>query len=234
MVKKTKIDSDITNESKVMVTGALDALHTFPSATNRPLILAKTLLTHSQELTGLPDMKDRLDVESILATNSLAVKDLEKRLKNQEKLIADRDELQLKLNTLQGSLIEMGTKYEQERNKGIVKRIWHSATGTFGLVGMVAFVFLFPAIAFPLIGRLLGYLVSLVPSIAGFIGVVSNNVLDTTIRGIGNFKTSLEKKGLPEIKEMLKNELRMSQDSDHVNVIDSRRSALAKPQNVQI
>ena len=232
VVKKTQIDSNIGNESKVMVTGALDALHTLPSATNPPVTLAKTLLTHSQELTGLPDMKDRLDVQAILATNSLALKDLEKRLKNQEKLIADRDELQAKLSAVQGRLVEMGIKYEQERNKSIVKRIWNWGIGTFGLAGTIAFIVFCPAVAIPLLGRLLALLVSVIPSVAGLVGVVSNKVLDTTIKGISNFKTSLENKGLPEVKEMLKNELRMSQDSSHVNVIKSRRSALVRPQSI--
>ena len=226
VAKKTKIDSDIGNESKVMVTGALDALHTLPSATNPPVKLAKTLLTHSQQLTGLPEMKDRLDIQAIL-TNSLAVKDLEKRLKNQEKLIADRDELQAKLDAVQGRLVEMGTKYEQERNKSIVKRIWHWVIGTFGLAGTIAFIVFCPAVAIPLLGRLLAWLVSVIPSVAGLVGVVSNKVLDTTIKGISNFKTSLDKKGLPEIKDMLKTELRMAQDSGHMATIDSRRTALA-------
>jgi hypothetical protein len=177
-------------------------------------------------------MKDRLDVQAILATNSLALKDLEKRLKNQEKLIADRDELQAKLGAVQGRLVEMGIKYEQERNKSIVKRMWNWGIGTFGLAGTLAFIVFCPAVAIPLIGRLLALLVSVIPSIAGLVGVVSNKVLDTTIKGISNFKTSLENKGLPEVKEMLKNELRMSQDSGHVKVIKSRRSALVAPQSI--
>lgn len=215
----------IANESKVMVTGALDSLHFAP--TNPPVDLAKTLLARSQELTGLPPIGDRLDIQAILATNVSAIRDLEKRMKNQEQLIADRDKLQAKIDELQGKLVDMGAKYEEERNKNIVKRVWHWGLGTFGLAGTIAFIVFCPAVALPLLGRLLGFVVSVIPSITGFMGVVSNKVLDSTVQGISNFKQAVEKKGMTEVKELLKVELRQAQDRDHVNVIDARRSALA-------
>lgn len=215
----------IANESKVMVTGALDSLHFAP--TNPPVDLAKTLLARSQELTGLPPIGDRLDIQAILATNVSAIRDLEKRMKNQEQLIADRDKLQAKIDELQGKLVDMGAKYEEERNKNIVKRVWHWGLGTFGLAGTIAFIVFCPAVALPLLGRLLGFVVSVIPSITGFMGVVSNKVLDSTVQGISNFKQAVEKKGMTDVKELLKVELRQAQDRDHVNVIDARRSALA-------
>lgn len=226
--KKKKMDvtnAAIANESKVMVTGALDSLHFAP--TNPPVDLAKTLLTRSQELTGLPPVGDRLDIQAILATNVSAIRDLEKRMKNQEQLIADRDKLQAKIDELEGKLIDMGAKYEQERNRSIVKRVWHWGLGTFGLAGAIAFFVFCPAVALPLFGRLLGFVVSAIPSVAGFIGVVSNKVLDTTVQGISNFKESVEKRGMDDVKQMLKTELRLAQDKNHVDIIDARRAALA-------
>jgi hypothetical protein len=168
-----------------------------------------------------------LDIQAILATNVSAIRDLEKRMKNQEQLIADRDKLQAKIDELQGKLVDMGAKYEEERNKNIVKRVWHWGLGTFGLAGTIAFIVFCPAVALPLLGRLLGFVVSVIPSITGFMGVVSNKVLDSTVQGISNFKQAVEKKGMTDVKELLKVELRQAQDRDHVNVIDARRSALA-------
>jgi hypothetical protein len=215
----------INNESKVMVTGALDSLHFAPS--NPPVDLAKTLLTRSQELTGLPPIGDRLDVQAILATNVSAIRDLEKRMRNQEQLMADRDRLQAKIDELQGKLVDMGALYEEERNKSIVKRVWRWGLGTFGLAGTIAFFVFCPAIAIPLLGRVLGFVVSAVPSITGFVGVVSNKVLDTTVQGISNFKKSIDDRGMTDVKDLLKNELRRAQDTDHVHYIDARRAVLA-------
>lgn len=226
----------IANESKVMVTGALDSLHLAP--TNPPVTLAKTLLTRSQELTGLPPIKERLDVQAILATNLVALRDLEKRMKNQEQLVADRDKLQAENEQLKSKLVDMGAKYEEERNKGIVKRMWHWGLGTFGLAGTIAFIIFCPAVAIPLLGRLLGFMVSAIPSIAGFIGVVSHKVLDTTVQGVSNFKQAIANKGMAaelkasDVKEMLKIELRQAQDQSHVDLIDARRAALATPKTL--
>ena len=228
-----KVDSAnvaIANESKVMVTGALDSLHFAP--TNPPVDLAKTLLTRSQELTGLPPIGERLDIQALLATNALAIRDLEKRMKNQEQLIADRDKVQAQNEELRSKLVDMGAKYEEERNKSIAKRVWHWGLGTFGLAGTIAFIVLCPAVALPLLGRLLGFVVSAVPSIAGFIGVVSHKVLDSTVQGISNFKQAVEKKGLTDVKDMLRVELRQAQDQAHVDIIDARRSALAETQSI--
>lgn len=183
----TAATSGLDEASRELTTGALDSLDYAPS--NAPVELARDLLKFNQGISGVPT--DRIDVLGVLATNAAAVEDLDGRLSRYAGLIEEQKRLQGRIAELEDRLIDMGTKYEAERNKSIVKRIWRWAIGTLGVGGLIALVIFFPA-ALPILGTILGKLVGMLPKLAGFVGVVSRKAFDGVVKGVGEVRYQLK------------------------------------------
>lgn len=225
--KETKVQKSIalsndkiTEESKALTTGVVDALSVAP--TNPPTNLALTLAKHDQQLEGLPTQ--RIDVSSILALNQEAIKALDKRLGYQETLLREKDALQAKLEAQQAKLVEMGKLYEEEKNRNIVKRIWRWGLSTLGLGGIIALCVLCPAVV-PIIGRIFGWLVSKVPKLAGMLGVVSKNAFDSVVKGVGEIRKAVKSTN-PDVSQLIDTELSKATDKSDKVLIEKRREVL--------
>lgn len=127
---------------------------------------------------------------------------------------------------LEAKLQEYGKKYEEERNRSIVKRVWFWATGLFGIAGAVAFFVFCPAIALPLLGRLLGWIVAAAPAVAGWVGVVGKKAFDQVIVGVQKGKDALRASGKPAEAEVINTELHKAVDEQHRDLVDIRKDAL--------
>lgn len=209
--------AQMTEESRALTTGAKDALDHAP--TNAPVNLAKTLLAKDQQIEGLP--KKRIPVEDILNGHAEAIAEMRERFKLQEALIEKNSQLEAKLRQREEELLAMGKKYEEERNKSVVKRFWLWATGTFGLLGGIAFIVFCPAIALPLLSRLIGWVVSAVPAAAKVFGVVTKGAWDATVRGLDKAKEKMSVRD----KEVLLETLGREMDSSHKKLVRVARPA---------
>jgi hypothetical protein len=227
------VDGKLTEESRALTTGALDALGFAP--TNPPTQLAKRFLERDQQIEGVP--AERIDVAGILATNKAAIESLERRFLQQQQLLEERTALRAELEKANARLLELGRMYEQEKSKSLVGRIKAWVLGTFGLGGLIALVIFCPA-ALPIIGSIASFLVSRIPSVANLIGVVGKSAFDAVCKGVGNARSSLKeaskhnpdkKYSAAEVLEMLDTELKESTEVGSANfrpLIEARRSQL--------
>lgn len=176
---------------------------------------AKTYVRYAKEVLGPP-------------AEDLSTDQLEDRHKRDAKVLAER-------NKAESKLIELGRVKEAENNKSLISKIWHWALSTFGLLGGIAFLIFCPGIAIPLGLKLLGWLVStivsMIPSLISFVGVVGKSAFDNVVTGIG--KARAELKANPEktytaseVQKILDTHLAISTDVSDKKLIESRRGSL--------
>lgn len=192
----------LAETSRVLTTGALDSLQLAP--TNPPVDLARSLLRADQQIEGVPVR--RLDVSGVLSGDTAATGDLRARMVRLDGLLEERVRLEARVAALTSDLVEMGRKYEQERNRGILRRV----TGWLGLGGTVAavvalFVFFPPSIA--IAGHLLGWVVNRLPGMASTLGVVSVKAFDGVVAGVERAKAALGRAGTSRLEENLRQEM---------------------------
>ena len=224
----------LQEESRALTTAALDAVSLAP--TNPPTALAKRFLQRDQEIEGMP--VQRIEVEALLAEKDAAWKALEGRMEEQRRLLQQRGELGSRLRKAESQLTELGRKYEEEKNRSLIRRVWHWAVGTVGLGGVIAACVLCPAVL-PLLGNLLGWMIGKVPALAGFLGLVGRKAFDGVVKGVGEVRRELKQmKGLPadqqrsyrpaELLELMDGTLkRTTEDAEnHRELIEARRDAL--------
>lgn len=209
-------DALLKEESRALTTGALDSLSYAP--TNPPTDLAKKFLRRDQQIEGMP--AKRIDVEAILAGQAKAIADLDARFIKIDALLDERIRLEIENKRLTDALVEMGQKYEAERNKSIVRRLygWLGFGGTIAAI-LALFVFFPPAIA--IAGRLLAWIVTKLPGLASFVGVVGTKAFDATVRGVEKAKTALGDK-VPALEA----ELGRSMDDAHKKLVRARKLTL--------
>lgn len=121
-------------------------------------------------------------------------------------------------------LAALGEKAEKERNQNIVKRVWRWSIATFGIGGLVAICIFFP-IVIPILGRILAWVVSKIPVLAGFIGLIGTKVADGLIAGVQ--KTNTDKTVTVEAKKKLRSNLEAKKDLGDSALIDARREVVA-------
>jgi hypothetical protein len=224
----------LQEESRALTTAALDAVTLAP--TNPPTSLAKRFLQRDQEIVGMPTQ--RIDVEALLAEKDTAWKELNARMEEQRRLLQQRGELETRLRQAESELVELGRKYEAERNRSVVRRVWGWAVGTLGIGGIVAACVLCPAVL-PLLGNLLGWLIGKIPALAGFVGLVGRRAFDGVVKGVGEIRRELKQgKALPpeqqpsyrpaEVLDLVDNTLRGATEGEanHRGLIEARREAL--------
>jgi hypothetical protein len=208
---QTKNATEMTEQSRALTTAGVDTLSLAPS--NQFTSLALEFARKDQQLEGLP--QTRIDVDGLLAGDKTAARDLEQRYQLQRSLIAEKARLSEELDQTRSKLVEMGKLYEAERNKGIVKRVWHWAIGTLGFAGAIAFFVFCPAIAFPIVTQLARGIVSMVPQMSKLFGVVSKGAWDATVNAIEQAKGALDDEG----KETLESKLARTMDRAHKNLV---------------
>lgn len=224
--KVSQTETAITEQSRAMTTGALDALGFAP--TNAPTEVARTLLERDQQIEGLP--LDRIDVRPLIAQNSEAWNRLQVRFDFQSDLLAERFALTAQNRKLETDLIEMGTKYEAERNKSIVRRIWAWSLGTLGIGGLIALGLLCPFLI-PIAGSFVGWIVGMVPKLAGWVGVVGRKAFDQIVSGVEQVRHELKRDPArtftgKEVLGLMKTELQSATDEAPRKLVAARKESL--------
>lgn len=211
--------SSLTEHSKALTTAGVDVLTLAPFSPH--VTLALDFARRDQQIEGLPLPRNRIDVPALLTNGPAAVAAYATQIKGIDILLSRQAELEAELRAKEGRLIEMGAKYEAEKNKNIVARVWHWSLGTLGIGGIIALMFFFPFLI-PIFGRLVATLVSWFPKIAGFAGVVGTKAFDAVVKGVEHAKEGLGK----EKVEVLHTELSKSTDEAHKAIIDARQRAV--------
>jgi len=152
-------------------------------------------LSRAGGILGAPAMDQSERIAALLSENAAIAGAAHAadvaRIKQESAWMTEKRELEAKL-------IDYGTKYEAERNKSIAHRFWFWFTGLLGvgtIGGIIALCVLCPAvgaIALPILGRLLGWLVGVMPKLAGFLGVVGNGVVNKIVAGVEAFKGKVD------------------------------------------
>lgn len=180
--------------------------------------LSGEFLRREQNLLGLP-VHDQtpviVDSLSNLQTTREAAATHERGRESQEEQWA------AVARTREAALIEMGTKYEAERNKSIVKRFWGWLIATFGIGGIIALCIFFPFLI-PIFGRILAWIVGKIPALAGAIGVVSTKGFDAVVRGIQRAKEDLAKNASADHVKMMTSNLSKEMDQEHKDLVEAR------------
>lgn len=135
----------------------------------------------AQRGVGLP--VERVDIVGELSGDKKALEAARKLEAASALRIETRDALaDAELARLK-ALAELGAKYEKEHNQNIVSRVWHWSIATFGVGGLIALCIFFPAII-PIFARILGWIVSKIPKLAGAIGVVATSAYDKVVGAV--------------------------------------------------
>ncbi len=184
----------------------------------------------SQIATGeisLPAVQTAVGVD--LATYTQAHTDL---VAAQTKLSGLQDNLATTSASLSDSNRQLqGTNGELSalRRQLTWEKIWAYLKTPLGLVLVGALIIAFPALI-PIIGSLIGHIVSMFPAMMSFFGVASKNTIHNVAQGVGNFKDELDKLGadaqvkVSDVKAILSRELSTATDSLDRRVIDHVRN----------
>lgn len=229
LVAETRVATNsaaLTEESRALTTGALDALGYAP--TNAPTDLARRFLQRDQQIEGVP--VQRIDIAALLSTNAAAVKALNARFEHQDRLLVEREQLRVERDAIRAErdaaraeLAELGKKYEAERSKSIWRRIWVWATGTLGITGFIVLCLLCPPVL-AVVVRLLVIVIGKIPALTSLFGVVGTKVIDQVALGVEELKGVALRAGVSE-KDVLA-ALRGKIDEPVKAVIRSRKGAL--------
>lgn len=209
--------ASLVEESRALTTGALDALGHAP--TNPPTTLAKNLLQRDQQIEGLP--VKRIDVDGILAGHSEALADLTNRLAGIDALLQDRVRIQTENSQLRDKLVEMGKLYEEERNKTVLKRVF-AYLGVGGSIAAIIALFVFFPPALAIAGHLIGWIVSKLPGLASWVGVVSVKAFDQVVSGVEKAKAAIGRESTEKLEAQLGREM----DKPYKAVVRIRKAAL--------
>lgn len=225
-----KVDSNaavLAEKSRELNKGASDALDLAPT-NNPPTELAQKFLEKNQQIVGLPLVP--YDVIGILTGIKGAGEKLDKRFDALAVSLADRQKLEIKLDAANAELQDLGRKYETQHKQNVVKRVWRWSIATFGVGGVIALMFFFPVLI-PLFTRFVGWVVSMFPKLAGWVGVISVKSFDSVTKGIqlGKKKIDANKnvKTAPEPTVVLGEELYSATDKKTKDLVDARKEVLA-------
>lgn len=133
------------------------------------------------------------------------------------------------INTANQDLQNVGGQLKELKKKITWDRIVAYFKTPAGIILAVALIVAFPAII-PMIGALVGQLVSVFPALMSYFGLASKGTVDRVAQGVGNFKDELDKAALKgqvsvdQVRAMLKHELLTATDSKDRRVIDHIRT----------
>ena len=204
--------SVLTESSKQLTTATVDALNLQPTERRDGYTeTAKRMAEQNQKIQGIP--VERIDVGPLVASNKLAWELVGQKFAEQNATLA-------KLRESEAQLLAMGEKYEEERNRSVVRRIWTWLIGSLGIGGLVALAIFCPALI-PIFGRILGWIVAKLPSLAGWIGVVSTKAFDNVVLGV---EKARQKIGVAD--DTLKTELSKAMDDADKTLVRTRKVSI--------
>lgn len=238
--KQEIVSLKLAEESKALTTGVVELLQATPAeGRGWHEELALELAKQDQRIEGLP--VNPIDALALGSTNEIvrsrAREEFEKRVERQEGLIGKRARAELGLQKL---------GVEAELAAAARKKFWTKAGLVVGvpLAGLVA-LWIFVPVSLPICGRLLGWMVGRIPSLAGALGVVSVKAFDAVVLGIekargewgggapagleGGARVGIENSRRaidPDFFHKLEERLGREMDREHKSLVRRRKQAL--------
>lgn len=137
--------------------------------------LITVLSTEDVRIEGEPI--ERLNITLMLADLSKTKEALNKYKAEHIKWLRERQHLDLHIETL-------NKKIESSNSSWFDSLLnWFWGLGISGMIICIVLITLFPAIGFPLLQRVLSWLIGIFPKLISLIGVVGNDVVDSIIKG---------------------------------------------------
>lgn len=159
--------------------------------------MAARLAGRAEALLGPPAIDQSSRMESMLSTNASERAQSQAREQARESLQSADLRAQ---RSQEATLIEKGKIYETEHNQSIVRRVWGWIIGSVGILGVVALCFLCPP-AISVFGTALGWLISKIPQISSFIGLVGKRSYERAVTAIQEIKEKSKAAGKDEISD---------------------------------
>lgn len=234
---RVKARGELEEHSRALTTAVVETLHLQPAERRDEFTgLALTLAKEDQRVEGLPlELVPVQEIVGLGSTNAeVAAVAKERAEAGLERRFARIEMLLGKERRAEERLIAWGAEAEVERNERRAR--WWKWGGSSVLLigGLIALCVFFPA-AIPLVGRVLGLVVSRVPALAGATGVVSVKAFDAVVRAV---ERSKEQKpgtvamgnqsgadGSDWVAELRRN-LSIEMDAAHKRLVRQRKDAL--------
>ena len=182
----------LDEESRALTTAVVDTLQAQPfPVRDGYTATALRFARQDQHIVGLP--LQPFDVPALLAavTNASPSNSASRATLAAEASVTTRfakqDAMLGEVARIDGRLMAQGALREEEQN---ARRKWWFkvlAAVALPLGGVIAIVVFFP-VALPIVGRLLGAVVSRLPQLAGWLGLVSVRAFDSLVHGIDRWK----------------------------------------------
>lgn len=200
----TRKESELSRHTRSFVTGTVDALSLSKNKSTEDLV-ALNLARKAQEIVGLPQPGDKIHIEDVIQKNEVAIDNLIDRDEDVIELSRRKQILGHDLKDTEEKLISLGELKAKEQKDGFFDSIWKWLTGTFGLIGAVAFlIFAGPALI-PIVTQLIGWFVSRVPGLIAWLGITSSQLTMNIIKGVNEAKEKI--KSADDEKKFTKNEV---------------------------
>lgn len=221
-IAKTKTHIEHTNwaEAKLTIYGAEAASS-----------ITSQFLRRNENILGKPLEDQTKIVNNLLSTNP-AVRLAEEKRQN---IKEDKEgEYRKKIEELEAKLLDYGQKYEAEKNKNIVKKVWQWSLSTLGIGGIIALCVFFPFLI-PIFTQIIAKIISVIPSLASAFGVVAKKTLENTSKGIGTLRAELKKEKelapdkkytAAEVLDRFDTKLKIALDNDDKKFIEAVRQRL--------
>ncbi|HEV8544315.1 MAG TPA: hypothetical protein VGR78_18150, partial [Verrucomicrobiae bacterium] len=191
---RAKAKNQLEEQSRALTTAVVDTLQLEPpEERNEESALALRLAREDQRIEGLPDVP--IPVEPLLGIFPSNMPPTEaERAKQKANTALDArfagvEKLLRREHATEERLEQFGEVYEAEKNERRLRWLKIFGSGSLLLGAAVALGVFVPA-AIPILGRILAWLVSKVPALAGAVGVVSVKAFDAVVKGVERTKAA--------------------------------------------
>ncbi len=228
--KRAKLNTQLAEHSRALTTAVVDSLQLQPPEERDTYTqFALRVAREDQRIEGLPLHPVR--VEPFVQpneTNSLATLKAERHLSGR---FAEIEKLITAEKKQTDRLIAFGETHEENQNR--TRTRWTKWIGSSSvLIGAIVVLCIFVPAAIPILGRILGWIVSKIPALAGALGVVSVKAFDAIVKGIE--RTKSEPSGISRISnetsdswnDKLHLNLSREMDAAHKALVRSRKATL--------
>ncbi|MGV3771992.1 MAG: hypothetical protein ACO1QB_03760 [Verrucomicrobiales bacterium] len=188
----SRVENHLTEESRRLTTAVVDTLQLQP-AEQRDVYSSTALQIAAQDQRIEGISLDPIHVPVLLGLGDVTAKEQAKAAADLQNEFERINGWLKKRANSQQRLLQAGLEAEDARARKV--RFWAKLAGFVSLpVAAMIALFVFVPAAIPICGRLLGWVVSKVPSLAGAAGVVSVKAFDAVVKGIERTRSTASTK----------------------------------------
>lgn len=181
-------EAELDEASKQLTTAIVEAQEGEENKNNRDILILELSLL-DQQIEGLPI--EKLNVDDILKTVSENKAAFDKQIEEarQSLILMQKENVGLRLE-----VENLNNKLESEKNKSVFDRLsgWFLGLSIPTLIIGILLIVFFPAIGIPMFTAIINWLVSMIPQLIGFFGVVSKKLVDSIIQSVQILRTELK------------------------------------------